>query len=1207
MPGETKSGTVANAKKQVEETVVSPDMAGTKYANEPNNLSDAHAVTAGGNLTASAPVMTPDSKYFLCGADNKVHVYSVITGLRVHTLTGHNDTVTAISISPENPLQAYTCSLDGDVRVWDYLDAVCLKVYCVGLPLIKMLMTAQAMSEKRALYVIARPSKFEMKTYRQSKKAPVIVGKADGDDAMDIDTTEQEETSESKLVEDGGASKDGEKEKEIMETPEQEETSESKPVEGGETSKDEKKEEEITEATEQEETSESKPVVDGGKINAGKKGKKVTKPGLRIFEVYLDAKFDTSTKNKFNKKITVGGVRKEKVHTRLVIYTSSIRDWTFSHDGKYLALVSKTSLIVIDLPKKHRTKFEGRARFSTVRFHPDGDIMATGDEQGRVTLWYSFREVLAKEQKKVHTSECITSTLHWHAHAVSSIAFTSDGAYLLSGGVEAVLVIWSLSDSSKQFLPRLGAPIRSVSISANEEMYLVGYVTNTIHIVSVSSLKILKEVRGLVLRPPAVVHRHHNYGLTNKNNKDTISSSSTTGISSKVRACIPLSLSVNPKDNSTVAFNRLPGSVQFYDVLSDKPVSTMGVVQHMYVSGTQSAQIDQPLTDVRHVAYTFKGEGLITVEGKINEPRLKFWDWDDSAHSFTLNTFTDTAHSDEVLSVGVDPAHNVACTTSLDGTIKLWVMNRVRVLATTPKTDAQAAKAGSKAAGANGTEEQIQWSKSSTASYRGMTPYCCAFSNDGSLLAVGFDHVITLWAPETNTLMRSLMHTAGPSQPITSVSFATIPSKSLPLLIAATPDYLFVWNLLTCTVYWSYKVKVTLLTTVPRFSTNSSGHTEGYFAIVARLPGFEGRYPEVVVEFSAESPVPLRISPVPKRESVEGLAYLTGNRANTSTSASRNSSETAKFVKSANASLGLAHTTPPALAVATTCGIIRMVGGDTVKHSKSKSQIAKEAHIDNSDVFAAAKPGVSANAYVAASGVRESNGSTDTGLKPSEVVFTAPSHLVPPCTALYESFMTLLLDNSRTSSKEADEKLVSEDADMMDIDIDMTASKNTNMATMESGSADISNGDMADEYSYLEAVFATNLINPTSVPAQETKAANGDANITSGSSKKKSSKKSKKSAKSSEKSRNTDALVQTNGIVESGVTAGEENAKITSPKSPKKASSKNSRKSSKKKKVAPSFTPNSEITTTTSAQVTPAPSKHSKKSSNKKRKAPTSV
>ena len=44
---------------------------------------------------------------------------------------------------------------------------------------------------------------------------------------------------------------------------------------------------------------------------------------------------------------------------------------------------------------------------------------------------------------------------HWHAHAVSSMAVTPEGAQLCSAGEEAVLVLWQLlSDGDSQKIPR---------------------------------------------------------------------------------------------------------------------------------------------------------------------------------------------------------------------------------------------------------------------------------------------------------------------------------------------------------------------------------------------------------------------------------------------------------------------------------------------------------------------------------------------------------------------------------------------------------------------------------------------------------------------------------------------------------------------------------------------------------------------------------
>jgi NET1-associated nuclear protein 1 (U3 small nucleolar RNA-associated protein 17) len=95
-----------------------------------------------------------------------------------------------------------------------------------------------------------------------------------------------------------------------------------------------------------------------------------------------------------------------------------------------------------------------------------------------------------------------TTTLHWHAHAVSSIAFTPNGAYLLSGGEESVLVIWQLRTGQKEFVPRVGAPINTISISrmgSGDEEYLLGLADATYLFVSSATLKISRSYSRIKL------------------------------------------------------------------------------------------------------------------------------------------------------------------------------------------------------------------------------------------------------------------------------------------------------------------------------------------------------------------------------------------------------------------------------------------------------------------------------------------------------------------------------------------------------------------------------------------------------------------------------------------------------------------------------------------------------------------------------------
>ena len=65
-------------------------------------------------------------------------------------------------------------------------------------------------------------------------------------------------------------------------------------------------------------------------------------------------------------------------------------------------------------------------------------------------------------------------TLRWHMEAVRAVEFSRDGAYLVSGGSEKVLVFWHLVLDNTQFLPRLGGAIDRIHVDARRpDLYLL--------------------------------------------------------------------------------------------------------------------------------------------------------------------------------------------------------------------------------------------------------------------------------------------------------------------------------------------------------------------------------------------------------------------------------------------------------------------------------------------------------------------------------------------------------------------------------------------------------------------------------------------------------------------------------------------------------------------------------------------------------------
>jgi NET1-associated nuclear protein 1 (U3 small nucleolar RNA-associated protein 17) len=93
------------------------------------------------------------ASYFFCVVGSTVRIYSANTGKVVSTLStssagssasrnsigeGHADTITSVVLNPENPFQLLTSSLDGCIKVWDFLDAVLLQTIDIGEPITYM-------------------------------------------------------------------------------------------------------------------------------------------------------------------------------------------------------------------------------------------------------------------------------------------------------------------------------------------------------------------------------------------------------------------------------------------------------------------------------------------------------------------------------------------------------------------------------------------------------------------------------------------------------------------------------------------------------------------------------------------------------------------------------------------------------------------------------------------------------------------------------------------------------------------------------------------------------------------------------------------------------------------------------------------------------------------------------------------------------------
>eukprot|EP00750_Incisomonas_marina_P006245 INCI14384.3.p1 GENE.INCI14384.3~~INCI14384.3.p1 ORF type:complete len:1025 (+),score=154.79 INCI14384.3:243-3317(+) len=108
----------------------------------PEKLVVAHRVGArpiGAALTRHPLVFSKDAKFCFCVQDSSVRVLAVKTGLTVGVLAGHTQRVTSVAINPSNEFQLLSSSLDGTVRAWDFVDAVCLRKWDIGRPIYNLI------------------------------------------------------------------------------------------------------------------------------------------------------------------------------------------------------------------------------------------------------------------------------------------------------------------------------------------------------------------------------------------------------------------------------------------------------------------------------------------------------------------------------------------------------------------------------------------------------------------------------------------------------------------------------------------------------------------------------------------------------------------------------------------------------------------------------------------------------------------------------------------------------------------------------------------------------------------------------------------------------------------------------------------------------------------------------------------------------------
>ncbi|XP_009627084.1 uncharacterized protein [Nicotiana tomentosiformis] len=464
--------------------------------------------------------------------------------------------------------------------------------------------------------------------------------------------------------------------------------------------------------------------------------------------------------------------------------TQDAQSITLSSSGRYMGICDKRKLRVWEIPAKdsdravfQKIRLHHTKTLSTLAFHPTERIVAAGDVTGRILIWRGvgvqnlssgnkqrngglMKDVEERPGVRGNDDADSCTTRHWHSAEVKVLFFSSDGAYVYSGGKEGVLVVWQLDTGKQRFLPRIGSPLLYFTISSDPSLSSISCADNRIHLLKMPSMEVLRSIQGIKLRSTLL---------------DTCDGSSE-GI-------------VFDSATGLVAIRSENYCVQFYSLFDDREVSEVQVCERSH----QPA--DEVTVVVNLVALSPEGSIMITVETRLAEEgigglvSLKFWSCSSSNKDFSLSTVVNEPHRDSgISSIAFHPSRHIAVSTSRGADFKVWV--------------------GSQEMQQKERMQNAGWTCHSVGSYKKKPMTAAAFSGDGSVLAVAAERVITLWDPEKNILVA----TVGESlEPISSLAFIG-KSEYIVTTSQGSNAQVSVWSMSKLSVLWSYKLKIEAVT-----------------------------------------------------------------------------------------------------------------------------------------------------------------------------------------------------------------------------------------------------------------------------------------------------------------------------------------------------------------------------------------------------------
>ncbi|KAI7461174.1 WD40 repeat-like protein [Hortaea werneckii] len=449
--------------------------------------------------------------------------------------------------------------------------------------------------------------------------------------------------------------------------------------------------------------------------------------------------------------------------------------------------------------------------------------LAVGNTEGQI---YLYPDVIPLFAQKGQASLPSPRVLHWHRSAPSTITFSRDGNYLISGGKETVLVLWQLETGKKQYLPHLTSEIERVVVNGAGDKYAVQMGDNSITVLSTSELKPVANFAGIQMALPTSSKKSALF-IDEEQPRVVATLNPRTG--NELLLAVP---STQPKEPTEAAAAR--PFLQTFDTRSSRHITRQALARNNVTDfnlGPEGTPIAPP--DVEHLAISPDGMWLASVDtwcppasdmdssafaddADVEEERkvrkeayLKFWHWDAAAELWTLSTRVDSPHArsgkalgaGEVFQLIANPAGGGFATVGEDDAVKIWrprtkVRHGLPVLAEDGSEVVEwvCRRSVDLPAPSDRADSPMEDMVENTSTVGA----CLAFSQDGSLLAA-----VQLFADdfEGDSLVHFLDASTGEFKASKSGGLATPDTVAIGFLdryfIGVTSQDITVWDLVT--------------------------------------------------------------------------------------------------------------------------------------------------------------------------------------------------------------------------------------------------------------------------------------------------------------------------------------------------------------------------------------------------------------------------